>query len=121
MKCASQGCRDFGTHFPKVCVPATGHDIATHEPVSCIISLPLCREHAAVFAVNEWLETPTPQAGKTMRDVFALAVAGRVPPDFDRAFCKPVQIKSKEAQRFRNSLVVASKQNGANQPVSTES
>lgn len=120
MKCSRDGCRGFATHFPKVCVPATGCDIATHEPLSCIISLALCKKDATEFDVKHWLELPTPMGGKTMRDAFTMLAAGRKEPDFDRAFAKAVSMKSKEAGRFKVSLAMAAqKQNGADQPVSS--
>jgi hypothetical protein len=82
--------------MPKICVPARDWPIDLHQPLSVILNLHCCLAHAKAFDVNEFLDMPTPAAGKTNKIIFEMMAAGKQPPDFDRAFVSAVALNSKE-------------------------
>lgn len=96
--CSREHCAAEARWVPKVCVPATGYPIAGHTPLSCIIGLPLCGACIDTLGVGDLLG-PTPQGGE-FREAFAIA-AGRVPPDFSRAFMARVSLNSPEYAAFQ--------------------
>lgn len=101
MNCARNGCKREATHYPKVCVPATGFPIEGHQPLDCVVSLPCCIAHARKFDVNVFLNTPHPSnPALNFKSVFQVMAAGRTPPDFARAWVEPIPLTSELAQNL---------------------
>jgi hypothetical protein len=98
MKCSWSDCQAVATHLPKICVPALGHALESHQPLGAILNLPACLEHAKAFDVQEFLNLPAPKGGSTNRILFEILARGKCPPDFDRAYVQPVPLDSEEAQ-----------------------
>jgi len=92
MKCSWSDCQAVATHLPKICVPALGHALESHQPLGAILNLPACREHAKAFDIEELLNLPVTK----FRIVFELLARGKCPPDFDRAYVQPVPLDSEE-------------------------
>lgn len=104
MKCDWQGCDAEATHNPKIMVPATGHAIDTHQPLSAMFTLKCCLEHCKQFDVQGFLNQPSPKGHHTNKIIFEMLARGRTAPDFERAFVQPVPMDSDEAKTFQKTL-----------------
>lgn len=82
MRCMRKDCNEEATSALKICVPATGHSIDSHQPISIFLGVEICSKHAAEETVEEWLKD------NRMRQMLTMAAAGRAAPDFDRAWLK---------------------------------
>jgi hypothetical protein len=106
VKCAEDTCTLEATHVPKICIPAIGWPIELHQPLSAVMTVPLCLAHARDFRVRETLEL---RGERTLRRIFELMAQSlkKLAPDFDRAFVVPVSMSSAEfveLDRIRNGL-----------------
>lgn len=99
-KCEWHGCEREATHAPKICVPAMGWALETHQPLSVIMGLKFCVEHAQRFDVRGTLAIDEP---KSMRRVFEILAGDRCRPDYDRAWVDPIPIESEAFRALEGS------------------
>ncbi len=90
MRCMRNNCADDATSALKICVPATGYPIESHQPISIFLGVKICLKHAAEVTAQEWLKD------NRMRQMLTMAAAGRAAPDFDRAWLKVLALNDPE-------------------------
>ncbi len=103
-KCSGKDC-PYGAKFaPCICVPATGWPMDTHEHLQAIMSLPLCESCFSAMTVENFLgmdEKILVNGKNLIRETFKALTTGKMPPDFDRAYLKRVNINSVEYQQIK--------------------
>lgn len=99
MICQSTGCTREATHFPKLCVPAIGWPIDAHQPISAVLGVKLCRDHAKAFPPAN---KQTPEVRKAIEA--AARMMRKAPPDFARSFIQPIRIDCPEGQKYARAL-----------------
>lgn len=93
--CARVGCVRAGVALPELQVPATGYAFEAHAPVSVTLDLPLCAVHMAELRADvQSLLTAD------LRTLLSRALAGRAPPDFERARVLARRIDAPELAGF---------------------
>lgn len=97
-KCASRGCKMPALFSPKIIVPALGWSVEQHQPLSCIVALPLCKVHKANFSIFDAVKR------SDIELMFRGIAAGKCPPDFARLTVAWVELDSEEYQSYESSL-----------------
>ena len=96
MSCQTKDCPQKGEWSIVINIPATGFSTEAAPPLSVILDLALCRDHAEDADVEEFL---TPE----FRARIMANMAGRVPPDFDRAWPEAIRHSSRSFETFRRA------------------
>lgn len=105
MICCREGCDLDARWAPKLCVPAAGYAIERHEPLQALVGLALCTYHIADLKPADLLGGPIgadDAGGERLRQVFRV-MAGKVPPDFERAWIARVSVNSPEFRTLQQS------------------
>lgn len=89
MKCARDRCRAEATHVPNLRIPAKGHKIAEHTPLSMLLNVPMCLAHTRSAKASEFVIEETRQA---VRDL--LGTIHMAEPDFGRMYLEPIAMDS---------------------------
>lgn len=100
--CDRDGCSEPASHAPKLCVPATGRPIDTHQPLAIIFGLQCCRKHVDEMKAETFLSEPQVKMMFEMAARASCAQSGvdYIAPDFDRAFIEKIRIDSMEFLNF---------------------
>lgn len=93
--CEFKGCDRTATHALRLIVPAAGWPEAIHRPLSIIIGLKLCREHADAADVKQFMDD---ELRATIRN--HLAAGRKEAPDFERARSEPVRLEDSDYLEF---------------------
>lgn len=85
-KCAKTGCDRKAEWTVYIRIPAKGFDLSSHEPVTVMADIALCRDDAETLDASAWLTT-------TFRERLKAEMAQQRlwEPDFDRAWAVPVR------------------------------
>lgn len=95
IKCARKNCINRGIYGLKVCVPAAGHRMFEHAPMTAMIALAVCDEHYRDVRSEEFITEPL------RNEMEALAKRlEKVPPDFKRAYMDAVPVNEPEWLEF---------------------
>lgn len=100
-KCATKDCSHGAKYIPKICVPAKGWAIDTHEPLSCLMGIEVCESCFKDMTPDMFFGPEVSKEPNNMRRVFEIGAAGKCPPDFERAFIERVLISSKEYEKYK--------------------
>lgn len=92
--CNKIGCTEEAKHVLELNIPAKGHHLLMHTPLSMVISLELCAAHAKEVTVEEVLN-------EQLRSVVQASLTGRAPPDFKRAFIKLLPLDDPKYLRLK--------------------
>lgn len=95
IKCARHGCINRGIHGLKICVPAKGHKIFEHAPMTALIRLAVCDSHYRDVRSEEFIT----EALRNEMTAFAER-ENKVPPDFSRAYMDAVPVNEPEWLEF---------------------
>lgn len=92
--CCHEGCTRKGEWAVKARIPAKGWSLDLHTPLSIIVGLPLCRDHAS--------EVTLIQTFPDLRQIIAgfMSMRGLMPPDFDRAWTEAIRRTDPEFLEF---------------------
>lgn len=90
MKCQRRDCTAEATGALAINVPAVGHEIGTHPPITITVGLCLCDRHIADVSVKEFLEADPKRRLQASVEGMCRA-QGKAAPDFDRAFVSKVE------------------------------
>lgn len=107
--CIREGCTAKATVAPRLNVPAQGWPIDMHRPMTAIVGMPLCEEHFKDVANLEGLKAALGNEIKGGDDLMGLIqatllAAGKLPPDFDRAWVTRLSINSEEYKSFASRV-----------------
>lgn len=94
--CCHVDCQLEAKWAPKLCVPATGVPIDTHNPLKIIMSIPVCDDHIGEMRAPDFLSHDP-----RLKGIFEMMARGRAAPDFERAFIQRVSLNSSEYKIFR--------------------
>lgn len=96
-------------------MPATGVPIDSHQPLSVLLSLPLCGKCFDALKVSEWILPPVDgEDQNSLRKLFEIAARASVPearrathdpvpPDFERAFFTRVSMDSADFKKLESA------------------
>lgn len=99
--CQHTGCPRTATHVPKIMVPASGWAIELHTPLSAIMGLKLCEQHAKEFpARDQFFNAETRDQWRDIFSVIVKAMGSQCPPDYERAFTRIVSLTSHEFKQY---------------------
>jgi hypothetical protein len=112
--CNRQGCTKHAKWAPKLNVPATGWPLHAHKPMAVLGTLMLCDEHMAEITPADMLggECEGKEGMVGLKQMFIAATAGKVPPDFARAFMTRVDIEGDEFKQFIAQVEKIKRQQG---------
>jgi len=99
MICMRKRCAVEAKWAPKLCVPAKNIPIEAHQPIAAILGCVVCDRHFDDMSASDWLETDDGRPSPLVA-IFKQLVAGRAPPDFERAFLTRVSVNSSEYLRY---------------------
>lgn len=85
--CDWHGCKEPATHSVRLCVPHSGIPIDMHRPLSIILGLECCIDHARQFDAQEMI--------KMNPDLFE-AMTRHVDVDLSRVFVEPILLDHPE-------------------------
>lgn len=116
MKCRHLDCDKEATHYPKICVPAGIVPVEKCPPLTIIVGLDTCLDHAQSFDATDFINRATPDGKAKIKSVFTVLSNGRPPANFMRMYVDPILKISEEAQQFDGKRQIA---NGPTEPVPT--
>ena len=97
--CGIKGCHGTPEWAPKLTVPARGWSIELHQPLTCIVGIPLCTVHMDGFDIFDLFHR------KQLREMFqsVTTAAGKCPADVDRLQVSRVRLDSFEYLQFEST------------------
>lgn len=100
-KCATKECKHGAKFIPRICVPAKGWPIDSHEPLSCMMGIEVCESCFKDMKPEMFFGPALDKIPNNMRKIFEIGADGKCPPDFDRAYIERVSISSKEYAKYK--------------------
>lgn len=101
--CMIEGCPAAATYAPKLCIPAMGHKIGSHQPIELMLGFKTCHAHFDSDAKKMLAENPN------FEKMIRLMARDRATPDFDRAWIVAMPLDGDEFQEYQ-AMVDRSKQ-----------
>lgn len=99
-RCEHDGCERAAQFAPKICVPAMGWPLDEKRALQATLGVRLCREHCEEFPAADQFKADAPGALREVFKVMARAAGSFIPPDFKRAWVKPVPLDGEEWATF---------------------
>lgn len=92
MNCIEKDCPNEAVCAVQLNVPATGHEVGFHIPISVVMAIPLCDTHFKSTRPDQFFGIE----GSPLESVIRLQARGRAEPDFSRAFVSRCEFDSPE-------------------------
>lgn len=93
MTCDRNECRNTATTAARLCVPASGVPLESHEPLKAVVGLAVCDKCFKELDPADFLSA---SLEKGLRGIFEILAAGKAAPDFDRAWFEKLSLDSPE-------------------------
>lgn len=100
MNCSENGCTRPAEWCPRICIPALGWPIHEHEPMSLVLAAPVCEAHFPGVDLQATLAPGLIDGKPGIRRLVEVITrgAGRVAPDFDRAYIERAALDAPDVQ-----------------------
>lgn len=99
MNCSKKDCSRKGEWSVEIKIPAKGYAIESHQPLGIMVSIPLCKDHAAKSDILELLPDLKEKLDATFEG------SGLAQPDYERAWTVPIRRNSSRFLEFERSCI----------------